>query len=265
MMTKNENLFAALFRKILGTVTALVMILAASVTPASEANAAQVTQSELKDMANELCYMVNELRAENGLNPVYVVPYLNDTAMTRAREITQDFNHKRPDGSKFSTIVDSTLVPYHTIFENIAAGSDNPQATLEQWKDSERHLKVILDPKLTHMGMGCAYEQNSDYGWYWEQTFVICEKDLPDQYIPSRYVITPQADGDLNGDGVIDTYDFVTLTEYLYKKANGTPVYFNDAQLAAADCFRDGIITESDAKVIMRYILGEYKSLPFIF
>ncbi|MBP3380827.1 MAG: SCP-like extracellular [Ruminococcus sp.] len=264
MMT-NKKFFTALFNRVIGAVTAFVMILAAAAMPTDNANAAQVTQNELKDMANELCFMVNELRAEYGLNPIYVVPYLNDTSMTRAREITQNFDHKRPDGSRFSTIVDDNLIPYGVIFENIAAGHSSPEATMGQWKDSEKHFQVMLDPKITHMGMGCAYEQNSDYGWYWAQTFVICSEDLPGQYIPSRHTITPEADGDLTGDGVIDTYDYVALTDYLYKKANDVPVYFNDAQLAAADCFRDGIITESDAKVIMRYILGEYKSLPFIF
>ncbi len=264
MMTK-RNFLTDFLKKALGAVTALIMFLAAAAMPTEKADAAQVTQSELKDKANELCYMVNELRAEYGLNPIYVVPYLNDTAMTRAREITQNFSHSRPDGSRFSTIVDDNLVPYGVIFENIAAGCSTPEATMEQWKDSEKHFQVMLDPQITHMGMGCAYEQNSDYGWYWEQTFVICDEELPDQYIPARYTINPQAEGDINGDGVVDTYDYVVLIDYLYKKANGIPVYFNDAQLATADCFRDGILTESDAKVIMRYILGEYKSLPFIF
>lgn len=35
--------------------------------------------------------------------------------------------------------------------------------------------------------------------------------------------------------------------------------------MEAADCFRDGIITESDAKALQRYILGEYDELPYIF
>ncbi len=264
-MLTTENIFTGLFKKTLGAVVALIMCVAAAAMPAGKANAEQVPQNELKDKANELCFMVNELRAEHGLDPVYVVPYLNDTAMTRAREIIQDFNHKRPDGSRFSTIVDTNLVPYGVIFENIAAGCSTSQATMDQWIASEKHFEAMLNPKLTHMGMGCAYEQNSDYGWYWEQTFVICDQDLPGQYIPSRHIITPEADGDITGDGVIDTYDYVDLLDYLYKKSNGIPAYFNDAQIAAADCFRDGLITDADAKVIMRYILGEYKSLPFIF
>lgn len=264
MMT-NENSFVYILKKVLGVLTALVVCGAAAVMPTGKAGAVQVEERELKDMANELCFMVNELRAENGLDPVYVVPYLNDIGATRAREITQDFNHKRPDGSKFSTIVDVNLVPYDVIFENIAAGNSTPEETLEQWMNSEKHRGVILDPEVTHMGVGCTYEQNSPYGWYWEQTFVICEEDLPGQYLPSRHVVTPKAEGDITGDSVVNTYDYLALIDYLYKKANGIPVYFNDAQLATADCFRDGLITESDAKVMMRYILGEYKTLPYVF
>ncbi len=33
---------------------------------------------------------------------------------------------------------------------------------------------------------------------------------------------------------------------------------------AAADCFRDGIITEADAKILAKYILGECAALPYI-
>lgn len=264
MMT-NENTLVYILKKILGVFTALIVFGTAAIMPTGKAGAAQVAESELKDMANEICFLVNELRAENGLNSVYVVPYLNDIAATRAREITQVFNHKRPDGSKFSTIIDDNLVPYYAAYENIAAGNSTPEETMEQWKNSEKHLDSILNPNITHMGVGCTYEQNSEYGWYWELTFVDCDQDLPGQYIPSRHTVTPQAEGDITGDGVINSYDYLALLDYLYKKTNGTPVYFNDAQLATADCFRDGLITESDAKVMMRYILGEYKTLPYVF
>ncbi len=34
-------------------------------------------------------------------------------------------------------------------------------------------------------------------------------------------------------------------------------------QKEAADCFADGLITSADAKVMQRYIPGEYKTLKF--
>lgn len=252
-------------KKIISIITSISMIFIISAFPQNNSEASQLPDAQLKEMANRLAFLVNEYRAENGLNPVYVVPYMNDVAAVRARECIADFNHLRPDGSKFSTAVDDTIIPYYVLFENIAAGSSTPEATLEQWKNSERHRSVILRPDITHMGMGVGFEQNSVYGWYWEQNFAICDVDIPGQYIPAEHEITPQAEGDITGDAIVDTYDYIALADYIYKKKNNIPVYLNDAQLKTADCFRDGIITEADAKVIVRYVLGEYTTLPFVF
>ncbi|MDE6774797.1 MAG: SCP-like extracellular [Ruminococcus sp.] len=253
------------FKKIISFMTAVTMIFAISAFPKNTSEAVQIPETNLKEMANELAFLVNEFRAENGLNPVYVVPYMNDMATVRARECIADFGHLRPDGSKFSTIIDDSIVPYDVIFENIAAGRETPAETLEQWKNSEKHVGVILRPDVTHMGVGVGYEENSIYQWYWEQNFAICEEDIQGQYIPTRYEITPQAEGDITGDAVVDSYDYIALADYIYKKKNDIPVYLNDAQLETADCFRDGLITEADAKVMVRYILGEYTTLPFVF
>lgn len=260
MMTKNRAV-----TKIVSLLTSFFMIFMMSAIPSETSSSEDVTNNQLKEMANELAFQLNELREENGLHPLYVVPYLCDVSAVRSRESIVSFGHQRPDGSRFSTAVDANLVPYSVIFENLAAGSNTPEDAMNQWKNSEKHLSAMLNPDATHLGVGVAYEGNSDYGWYWEQLIVICNEDIPDQYIPSRYEIIPQAVGDVTGDDVIDTYDYLMLADYIYKRKNNIPVYLNDAQLEAADCFKDGIITESDAKAMVRYILGEYNSLPFVF
>lgn len=252
-------------KKIVSCITAVSMTFVISAFPQNASDASDIPDSQLKEAANEIAFLVNEYRAENGLNPIYVVPYMNDAATVRARECIVDFNHLRPDGSKFSTAIDDSIIPYYVLFENIAAGSSTPAETLEQWKNSDRHRSVILRSDITHMGVGVGYDPNSIYGWYWEQNFAICDEDIPGQYIPSRHEITPQAEGDITGDAVVDSYDYIALADYIYKKKNNIPVYFNEAQLQTADCFRDGLITEADAKVMVRYILGEYTTLPFVF
>ncbi|MBO5164209.1 MAG: SCP-like extracellular [Ruminococcus sp.] len=252
--------------KTIGFLTAIIMIFSVSAFPTKDSHAEEVTDAQLSDMAIEIAFLVNELRAENGLNPVYIVPYLCDTARVRARECIGTFSHLRPDGSKFSTIIDYNLVPYSVLFENIAAGFGTPEETMNQWKNSPKHYETMLNPDITHMGVGVAYEPNSQYQWYWEQTFAIMDGiHFDNEYIPQRHEIIPQAEGDLTGDAIVDTFDYLILADYLYKMANNIPVYLNDAQLATADCFRDGLITESDAKVLVRYILGEYSKLPYIF
>ena len=249
----------------IGFLTALVMVFTVSIYPTQTARSANMPDNQLNDMAIEVAFLVNSYRLENGLHPVYVIPYLCDVARVRSRECIQLFDHKRPDGSKFSTIIDSNLIPYAALFENIAAGRDTPEETMEQWINSETHRNAILNPDLTHMGVGVAYEQNSDYGYYWTQLFIVTDAHFQNEYIPRRHNVIPQAEGDITGDATIDTFDYISLADYIYKRSQNIPVYLNEEQLKTADCFRDGLITESDAKVLVRYMLGEYDSLPYIF
>lgn len=219
---------------------------------------------ELRAMANEVAILVNETRAEYGLAPLYVVPYLNELSDLRAVETINDFSHSR-NGQRFSSIIDTDVVDYFAAAENIAAGNSTAEATFQQWMDSEGHRKNILNPYMTHIGIGVVFDEDSEYGWYWQQLFVETEQVLENQYLPTDYEVVPKAEGDVNGDGVVDTFDYLGLCEYIYKTKNKIPVYMNEAQIEAADCFRDGIITEADAKVMVRYLLGEYKKLPFEF
>lgn len=220
-------------------------------------------EPDLKDMAEQIIVLVNEARAEEGLDPVYAVPYLCDMAYVRARECISSFSHERPDGSSFIDIVDYSLVPWASSAENIAAGMNTAEATFNQWKNSPKHWAAIMNPDYTHMGVGVAYEPNSDYQWYWEQLFVkldsnVCPSgELNGQYFPIKYKIVPQAAGDLNGDGVIDSFDYVLLKQYLSKE-----VTFNPLQVESADLLMDGAITYSDAAYLRKYILGEINKLP---
>ena len=251
--------------RITGAVTAVVIACLVTIIPPKNVSAEGYSNEELKSMANQIAILVNEARIEHGLYPVYVVPYLNDMAQVRSRESIFNFSHTRADGSSFSSIIDTNLINYSFAAENLAAGSYDAQSTFEQWKGSERHWAAILNENITHMGVGCGYEQNSEYGMYWQITFVTTNDEYENQYLPTEYEIVPKAEGDLNGDATINSYDYLTITDYLRKKREGIPVYLNPAQLEAADCFRDGLITESDAKVMVRYILGEYKELPYVF
>lgn len=55
-----------------------------NILPTADANSAE--QRDFNEMADEVCILVNEARAEAGLEPLYMVPYLCDAANVRARE-----------------------------------------------------------------------------------------------------------------------------------------------------------------------------------
>ena len=212
--------------------------------------------------AERIILLVNEARAEAGLKPVYAVPYLNDLSNIRARELVEFWNHKRPDGSKFSTVIDQNIAPFWYAAENIAAGLSTPEDTFEQWRNSPKHWAAIMSPDITHMGAAVTYEENSTYKWYWQQLFIQSAKDEPfaGQYIPERYKVIPKCCGDLNGDDAVDMFDYILLVQYLTDESDD--VYLNDLQLESADCLKDGSLTLADAVILRQYILKSSVSLP---
>ncbi len=251
--------------------------------------AVKKSDEELKKMSEEIIWLVNEARAEENekikaenvkraeegleplplLKPMKSVPYLSDKARERARETIFKFSHYRPrwDGKEddmdnlFITIVDENLIPYSGAGENIAAGFDNAKATFNQWKESPGHWKAIISPSYTHIGVGCAFDENSTYKYYWAQLFISYDYEtfgpLEDEYIPERYKTVPKDTGDINGDGEINSYDLITINKYLAKKLD-----LNDLQIASADLLKDGSITSADATVLRKYILGKVKTVP---
>ncbi len=255
-----------MMKKVTTIVSAAVMAGTMMISAAGNTFAASegVDAAELREKINTIGILVNEARAAEGLEPMYIVPYLNELSEVRAEEISVEFSHTSK-GKKFSSIIDTDIVDYYMTAENIAAGNSTAEETMEQWKDSPNHWAAIMNPNLTHMGIGVYYDADSDYGWYWQQLFVMTNQEFDDQYLPSEKEITPEVNGDINDDGIVDTYDYLMLTDYIHKNNSGAPAYMNAAQLETADVFKDGIISEADAKVMMRYLLGEYKSLPFVF
>lgn len=225
----------------------------------------EFTDEQAAALTKEIAILVNEARAEAGLKPLYVLPYLGEIAEIRAVESSEMFSHSRRDGSSFASVIDTDEVPYGLALENLAGGFGTAEETFNQWKNSPGHWANIMNPDITHMGIGVYYDEDSIYEWYWQQIFVATSMEFEDQYIPSEHEIVPEAIGDVTGDGVVDTFDYLLLIDYLRKKKTDYPVYFNEAQIKAADCFKDGIVSEADAKVLARYILGEYTSLPFVF
>ena len=258
-------MFKKVFTKMVSFITAVIMTVSTAAVTASSAHGSDAAENDFAAMAKEIAILVNKARVEQGLNEVYVLPYLCDVAQLRAEESSASFSHTRTNGSSFSTAIDTELVPFSFSAENLAAGSSTAIDTFNQWKSSPGHWANILNPEITHMGIGVVYEEGSEYGYYWQQTFVKTDMEFADEYIPTEHEIVPQAEGDVTGDKVINAYDYLLLTEYLSKKKTHTPVYMNPAQLESADCFQDGLITESDAKVMVRYLLGEYKALPYVF
>ncbi len=80
------------------------------------------------------------------------------------------FDHVNPDGEDpFDRIAQAGYGSYNQAGENIAGGSDSPEATVAGWLDSDGHCGNLMSHRLhrsrrTYQGLG-------DYTGYWTQTF----------------------------------------------------------------------------------------------
>ena len=249
------------FRRVVTALTTAIVAITAN-TFAFTTQATNETP-DFKEMTDKVVYLVNQARAEAGLEPIYAVPYLSELATVRAEECVVEFSHTRTNGDAFEEIIDYDKAPWIWAGENIASGMGTPEDTFEQWRNSPSHWSAIMNPDYTHMGVGVVYDPDSKYGWYWEQLFITLDTfgaedgKLDGQYYPDEYQIIPSATGDINGDGVIDSFDFVTLCRYL----NGQET-LNPRQLESAEIFQDEAVTYADAIFLRKYILGTVESIP---
>ena len=63
--------------------------------------------------------------------------------------------------------------------------------------------------------------------------------------------------GDVNGDGVVDSFDYQMIADYVTGKIALTP-----DQLTRADVTGDGNVTMADALWVQRYIDGDVNTFP---
>ena len=254
-----------LLRRCIAFVSVIAVMFAAAGIRPMRTSSLEMTDEYMAQLAKDLAIVINEARVENGVAPLYSAPTLYQSSAVRAAECAQLWDHKRPDGTNYSTAIDTSLVNKNCSAENIAAGSSTVDATFKQWQNSSRHWSAILNENYTHIGVGVCYDPASQYRWYWEILLVGCDGGIEGQYIPVENEIVPKACGDLNGDGMVNTYDYLTLTDYLGRKDESPLPLMNDLQIEAADCFKDGQVNVNDAKALQRFLLGEYKKLPFVF
>ena len=108
----------------------------------------------------EMVELINEERAKVGVDPVELDDEMTEFAMIRAKEISKQYSHKRPDGS-VSHIVNK-------YGENIVRDGQTPEDAMYWWMQSSGHRENILKEKWNKVGVGIYYENNR---YYWVQLF----------------------------------------------------------------------------------------------
>ncbi len=121
--------------------------------------------------AYEVLRLLNEHRAANGLPALEMDERLLDLAMQRAAEQAVYYDHTRPDGTEWKTVLATEwpeLPGLSTWAENIAMGYPTAANVMYQWAHSDGHNKNMLLREAKAVGIGC-FENNGVK--YWEQLF----------------------------------------------------------------------------------------------
>lgn len=119
--------------------------------------------------AAEVVRLVNEARAEAGLEALQVAQGVQAAAQVRAVEQETLFSHTRPDGSSCFTALKDAGVAYRGAGENIAYGQKSPAEVMQGWMNSPGHRANILNPQFTTIGVG--FHQGANGVYYWSQMF----------------------------------------------------------------------------------------------
>ena len=117
----------------------------------------------------EVIRLVNEIRAENGLNALTYDWELTRVARYKSQDMKDNnyFSHTSPVYGTPFQMIKSFGISYRSAGENIAKGYSTPQAVVNGWMNSSGHRANILNTRYTHIGVGFVSGGN-----YWTQMFI---------------------------------------------------------------------------------------------
>lgn len=123
-----------------------------------------------RSYAKKVLELVNKERTKAGLGTMVLDDSLCNVANIRAKEITEVFEHTRPNGSSCFTVLKENNISYRAVGENIAAGQSTPEEVMKGWMNSPGHRANILSEDFNKLGVGYVTAGDA-YGHYWVQIF----------------------------------------------------------------------------------------------
>jgi len=139
--------------------------------PADDAAKAKLIEA----CERQLLDLANAFRVKHGAKPVA----WDNTAAAAARSHSRDmaeqryFDHTNLAGQEPWDRMTAAGIPDYLIAgENLAAGQDNALEAHHDWVNSDDgHRENMLDERYTLLGVGAAYDADSEYTWYYTQNF----------------------------------------------------------------------------------------------
>lgn len=173
---KNSNLYEGSFTVETGAVVKAVAFKKNWKT--SEITSLTITESaprarKYDEFVTAILTETNKAREANGLKPLEISEILCSAAEKRANEIGADYSiqHTRPNGDKYSTVLNEVDYFYSIAGENIGkttSKTEPAERIVKLWLNSAVHRANILGDKFAEIGIGWE-EINGTY--YFVQLF----------------------------------------------------------------------------------------------
>jgi uncharacterized protein YkwD len=112
----------------------------------------------------ELFRLVNLYREAKGVSPVRWSEAAGRAAQVRAMEIGDLFEHRRPSGGEWSTILKDLDIRVAEAAENLARGQKDPAEVMEALMGSPGHRENILAASYDQLGVGCQVDASGQLG-----------------------------------------------------------------------------------------------------
>lgn len=118
--------------------------------------------------------LVNEERQGLSLPLLVEEDTLHKTARARCKEMMEHdhFEHTRPDGRDWSTVIEEAGYRYTVVSENLQKGRAqtlSAQDIFDSWKESTSHYEAMIASDVTRTGVG-VYVRKSEQGYEWYAT-----------------------------------------------------------------------------------------------
>jgi len=109
--------------------------------------------------------MLNEVRADNGANPVTYDARLGAAAQGHANDMLANsfFSHRGSNGSTVGERATAQQYNWNLIGENIGRGQSDEAEILQGWVDSPDHQANNIDPRFEDFGLARAGSGNNQY------------------------------------------------------------------------------------------------------
>ncbi|GAB6138905.1 CAP domain-containing protein [Halanaerobaculum tunisiense] len=131
--------------------------------------------NSLSAAEKEMLNLINQARAEAGLEPLQIDYRLVKIARAKSRDLIEEdyFAHQSPNyGSPFD-MMDELAINYYLAGENLA-GAANVELAHQNLMESQDHRENILHPDFTHVGIGII--SGGSYDKMYSQEFADLEK-----------------------------------------------------------------------------------------